>query len=116
MVVVILALMASVSVLASYSPEDQRNSYTDEEETGISNQYTTQDDQGKFHFGYDEQHTSGGSFRRETSDGHGRVVGSYGLNDADGRRRIVHYVADDAGFRVQIETNEPGIDGPTLRN
>ncbi|KAL1436662.1 hypothetical protein MTO96_049556 [Rhipicephalus appendiculatus] len=35
-------------------------------------------------------------------------VGSYGIADADGRVRLVKYVADTNGFRVYISTNEPG--------
>lgn len=63
---------------------------------------------GNYEFGYDERHTSGGSFRHERGDAYGRKYGSYGLTDADGRIRIVHYIADENGFRVSISTNEPG--------
>ena len=37
-------------------------------------------------------------------------TGSYGLRDIDGRTRIVNYVADAAGFRASIQTNEPGVE------
>jgi hypothetical protein len=37
-------------------------------------------------------------------------VGSYGLRDIDGRTRVVNYVADAAGFRANIQTNEPGVE------
>ena len=37
-------------------------------------------------------------------------VGSYGLRDADGRMRVVNYVADALGFRASVSTNEPGTD------
>ena len=37
-------------------------------------------------------------------------VGSYGLRDADGRMRVVNYVADALGYRASISTNEPGVD------
>ncbi|XP_070395545.1 adult-specific rigid cuticular protein 15.7-like [Dermacentor albipictus] len=63
---------------------------------------------GNYNFGYDEDHTSGGSFRRETGNALGAKVGSYGLRDADGRARVVSYVADELGFRASISTNEPG--------
>ncbi|KAL1436660.1 hypothetical protein MTO96_049554 [Rhipicephalus appendiculatus] len=63
---------------------------------------------GNYQFGYDEKHTSGGSFRHETGDAYGNKYGSYGLTDADGRVRIVKYVADANGFRVIVNTNEPG--------
>lgn len=65
---------------------------------------------GNYAFGYNEGHLTGGTFRRETGDGHGNVAGSYGLRDADGRLRIVNYVADAAGFRADIKTNEPGVE------
>ncbi|XP_064487585.1 cuticle protein 14-like [Ornithodoros turicata] len=77
-------------------------------EGGSSSQTRAQDLAGNYNFGYDEQHTSGGSFRRENGDAFGNKVGSYGLRDADGRVRVVSYVADGAGFRASISTNEPG--------
>ncbi|CAL1288462.1 unnamed protein product [Larinioides sclopetarius] len=78
--------------------------------TGGSTQYRSQDNFGNYNFGYDEGHLSGGTFRKETGDAHGNVAGSYGLRDADGRIRIVNYVADAAGFRADIKTNEPGVE------
>lgn len=65
---------------------------------------------GEYTFGYNEDHTSGGSFRRETSDRLGNKVGSYGLRVGDGRVRIVNYVADHNGFRADVISNEPGIE------
>ncbi|UYV75091.1 hypothetical protein LAZ67_12002443 [Cordylochernes scorpioides] len=46
--------------------------------------------------------------RQESKDESGRVVGSYTINDPDGRQRIVNYIADDSGYRASIQTNEPG--------
>lgn len=77
-------------------------------ETGTSSVHRSQDVHGNYDFGYEEKHTSGGSFRQETGDAFGNKVGSYGLHDADGRVRIVKYVADANGFRVIVNTNEPG--------
>ncbi|OQR69959.1 cuticular protein-like [Tropilaelaps mercedesae] len=62
-----------------------------------------------YNFGYeigdgDKSH----KFHKEVGDENGRKVGSYGFTDADGRQRVVQYVADENGFRVQIKTNEPG--------
>ena len=62
---------------------------------------------GNYIFGYDENHSTGGSFRKEKG-GPGIQIGSYGLRDSDGRMRIVNYVADLNGFRASVETNEPG--------
>ncbi|KAF8782304.1 cuticle protein 14-like [Argiope bruennichi] len=78
--------------------------------TGGSTQYRSQDNYGNYNFGYDEGHLTGGTFRKESGDAHGNVAGSYGLRDADGRIRIVNYVADAAGFRADIKTNEPGVE------
>ncbi|GFU43893.1 cuticle protein 14 isoform b [Nephila pilipes] len=47
---------------------------------------------------------------RIAGDALGNKVGSYGLRDADGRIRVVNYVADAAGFRADIKTNEPGVE------
>ncbi|XP_037579420.1 uncharacterized protein LOC119462148 [Dermacentor silvarum] len=77
-------------------------------EIGTSTQFRNEDGWGNYNFGYDEDHTSGGSFRRETGTALGAKTGSYGLRDADGRVRVVSYVADELGFRASISTNEPG--------
>jgi len=77
--------------------------------TGSSAQFRSQDNIGNYAFGYNEDHATGGTFRREQG-GPGVQVGSYGLRDADGRVRVVNYVADGAGFRANIQTNEPGVE------
>ncbi|GIX88224.1 cuticle protein 14 isoform b [Caerostris extrusa] len=77
--------------------------------TGTSQQYNSQDGIGNYQFGYNEDHSSGGTFRKETGDAWGNKYGSYGLRDADGRYRVVNYVADQAGFRAAVKTNEPGV-------
>ncbi|XP_042905559.1 adult-specific rigid cuticular protein 15.7-like isoform X1 [Parasteatoda tepidariorum] len=61
-----------------------------------------------YSFGYNAPAIGGGSSRQETSDGSGRVVGSYTVTDADGRARIVDYYADETGFHANVQTNEPG--------
>lgn len=38
----------------------------------------------------------------------GYVKGSYGFTDERGIHRQVHYVADKAGFRAEVKTNEHG--------
>jgi hypothetical protein len=77
--------------------------------TGASSQFRSQDNIGNYAFGYNEDHSTGGTFRREQG-GPGVQVGSYGLRDADGRTRVVNYVADAGGFRANIQTNEPGVE------
>lgn len=52
---------------------------------------------------------NGSSNHVAQGDENGRVVGTYGLQLADGRFRIVKYVADELGYRVEsVETNEQG--------
>ncbi|KAM7301825.1 skin secretory protein xP2-like [Ixodes scapularis] len=46
--------------------------------------------------------------RQETGDENNGKVGSYSYVDPNGVTRTVKYVADQDGFRVKIETNEPG--------
>lgn len=62
-----------------------------------------------YSFGYetvDEYGTK--SARHEESDGHNNKKGSYSFTDAHGISRRVDYVADAAGFRATVNTNEPG--------
>uniref|UniRef100_A0A6G1S550 Cuticle protein 14 isoform b n=1 Tax=Aceria tosichella TaxID=561515 RepID=A0A6G1S550_9ACAR len=75
--------------------------------TGASSQYRSQNNLGQYSFGFDEAGATGGSFRHERSLAPGTVQGSYGLNGADGKLRIVHYTADPVnGFQASIQTNE----------
>lgn len=50
-------------------------------------------------------------YRNEQGDQNGNVKGTYGYTDAQGLYRVVEYVADENGFRANIRTNEPGVDG-----
>ncbi|GFT19337.1 cuticle protein 16.8 [Nephila pilipes] len=59
-------------------------------------------------FGYKIKDKHGEQHREETGDGVGVVKGSYGFTDERGIKRQVHYVADKAGFRAEIKTNEHG--------
>ncbi|CAL1290248.1 unnamed protein product [Larinioides sclopetarius] len=52
----------------------------------------------------------GKSSRTESADGSGKVQGSYTVNNDEGHSRVVEYVADQAGFRAVVRTNEPGTD------
>ncbi|GBN16415.1 Cuticle protein 16.8 [Araneus ventricosus] len=60
-----------------------------------------------FKFGYSVKDKHGEQHREEVGDGK-NVKGSYGFTDARGVNRQVNYVADHAGFRAQVKTNEPG--------
>ncbi|CAL1279600.1 unnamed protein product [Larinioides sclopetarius] len=60
-----------------------------------------------FKFGYSVKDKHGEQHREEVGDGK-NVKGSYGFTDARGIHRQVNYVADHAGFRAQVKTNEPG--------
>ncbi|CAL1284970.1 unnamed protein product [Larinioides sclopetarius] len=44
-----------------------------------------------------------------TRDHRGAVAGRYGYLDASGIGRHVHYVADHAGLRARVHTNEPAV-------
>lgn len=76
--------------------------------TGQSVSQRAEDGVGNYQFAYQEQHGTGGTARQESGDIYGRKVGSYSMGIADGRERVVHYVADEHGFRAQVQTNEPG--------
>lgn len=52
----------------------------------------------------------GGHSRNERRDAAGRVTGSYTLQLADGRHRVVEYVADERGYRATVRTNEFGTE------
>ncbi|GFV09178.1 uncharacterized protein TNCV_4077801 [Trichonephila clavipes] len=60
-----------------------------------------------YKFGYSVKEKHGEQHREESGDGHA-VHGSYGFTDNRGIHRQVNYVADHAGFRAQVKTNEPG--------
>ncbi|KAM7301830.1 hypothetical protein ISCGN_017347 [Ixodes scapularis] len=62
-----------------------------------------------YSFGYDTTDAFGTrQTRQETSDEFNNKIGSYSFVDAKGIARAVNYVADGAGFRVRVDTNEPG--------
>lgn len=61
-------------------------------------------------FGYNSNDLDGSHGHEETGDGAGRVSGRYTLSVADGRTRVVTYVADEFGFRADVVTNEPGTE------
>ncbi|CAL1284969.1 unnamed protein product [Larinioides sclopetarius] len=59
-------------------------------------------------FGYSVRDHHSEQHRHEAGNGYGAVVGSYGFAVAKGIARQVNYVADHAGLRAQVNTNEPG--------
>ena len=61
-----------------------------------------------YSFGYTIKDKHGEQHREETGDGVGHVKGSYGFTDERGIHREVHYIADKAGFRAEVKTNEHG--------
>ncbi|XP_042911525.1 cuticle protein 14-like [Parasteatoda tepidariorum] len=61
-----------------------------------------------YKFGYSIKDKHGEQHREESGTGGQHVVGSYGFTDARGIKRQVNYVADKAGFRAKVQTNEPG--------
>ncbi|GFY56413.1 cuticle protein 16.8 [Trichonephila inaurata madagascariensis] len=61
-----------------------------------------------YQFGYAVNDHFSDQYRQEAGNGAGGVLGSYGFTDARGIARRVNYIADHAGFRAQVNTNEPG--------
>ncbi|CAN7996628.1 unnamed protein product, partial [Ixodes hexagonus] len=62
-----------------------------------------------YSFSYDNTDEFGTRIsQEETGDENNNKVGSYSYTDPDGVHRTVKYVADADGFRVTVETNEPG--------
>ncbi|KAH6938730.1 hypothetical protein HPB50_012192 [Hyalomma asiaticum] len=62
-----------------------------------------------YNFGYDSVDEFGTqTFRKEHGDATNAKKGSYGYRDAFGMFRRVDYVADEHGFRANVQTNEPG--------
>lgn len=74
---------------------------------GHSEIHHKQDGHGKYKFGYKVHDPWGSHFHKESGDPWAKK-GSYGIKLADGRERIVKYIADKGGFRASIHTNEPG--------
>lgn len=52
-------------------------------------------------FGYDVEDPKTGNvqYRQEERFPNGTVIGSYGILEADGNVKIVHYIADEHGYR-----------------
>uniref|UniRef100_A0A224YUZ3 Cuticular protein n=1 Tax=Rhipicephalus zambeziensis TaxID=60191 RepID=A0A224YUZ3_9ACAR len=63
-----------------------------------------------YSFTYGSSDKYGTHGREESRDEHGTVRGSYRIALADGRMRVVKYVADKDGFRAGISTNEQGTE------
>ncbi|CAN7948423.1 unnamed protein product, partial [Ixodes hexagonus] len=62
-----------------------------------------------YSFGYDNTDEFGTRLtRQETGDEFNGKTGSYSYTDPAGVHRTVKYVADAAGFRATVDTNEPG--------
>ncbi|XP_042905562.1 cuticle protein 10.9 [Parasteatoda tepidariorum] len=62
-----------------------------------------------YSFNYLSESEDGGrSTHQESSDGSGKVTGTYTINNIEGHSRVVEYVADENGFRAIVKSNEPG--------
>ncbi|XP_076336136.1 uncharacterized protein LOC143239165 isoform X1 [Tachypleus tridentatus] len=69
----------------------------------------TYDKPEPYNFAYENKNEYGDTqWQQESGDEYGNKQGSYGYRDAYGVYRQVEYVADEAGFRAVIKTNEPG--------
>ncbi|XP_018495800.1 pro-resilin-like [Galendromus occidentalis] len=72
--------------------------------------YDVADEWKPYSFSYSAQDTDGSHSHQQQADSRNRVTGQYSIMMADGRMRIVKYVADENGFRAQIVTNEQGTE------
>lgn len=63
-----------------------------------------------YQYSYQTQDVEGSSSAEQSTDGSGRVQGSYTLNHVDGRQRTVTYYADETGFHADVVTNELGTE------
>ncbi|GIY17728.1 hypothetical protein CDAR_406851 [Caerostris darwini] len=88
-------IFALLSCIALVQAELYDNYYSDHRRQPYSFGYAIADQHGQQH-------------RQESANRYGGIVGSYGFTDDRGVARRVHYVADHAGFRAQVLTNEPG--------
>lgn len=71
--------------------------------------FTRFQDYGNYQFSYDIVDPLGATNGRwEVGDAFGNKRGGYTITDVDGRHRRVEYIADKYGFRVIVNTNEPG--------
>ncbi|GBO15044.1 hypothetical protein AVEN_89577-1 [Araneus ventricosus] len=107
-----ILLLASVALLCQATPVIVRAPYTPapvyvQPATYVA-PLVVKEAPKPYAFGYEAPAIGGGSSRQESSDGNGRVTGSYTVTDADGRIRVVDYYADETGFHANVKTNEPG--------
>jgi len=75
---------------------------------GFSSVSRTEDSLGNYQFNYDITDWDTNRKRWEVSDAYNNRKGGYSITDVDGKVRHLEYVADKAGFRAVIRTNEPG--------
>ncbi|KAG1663119.1 Cuticle protein 10.9 [Nymphon striatum] len=95
-----------VSVYGSRSYDHPRKGYGYAPAT-----YETYDKPAPYEFSYeivDDYYNT--QARQESGDAYGYKTGSYSMKNAEGLERIVEYIADEAGFRAVVKTNEPGTD------
>ncbi|GIY22375.1 hypothetical protein CEXT_556101 [Caerostris extrusa] len=87
-VFIVLSVLVAVAVAQYADPLAQPTPYT------FSHASNTED--------------GGSSSHQESGNGAGQVTGSYSVTNLEGHSRVVDYVADEAGFRATVRTNEPG--------
>ncbi|XP_067134632.1 uncharacterized protein [Centruroides vittatus] len=88
--------MCSSMARATFRHKSSRSEIKDERNDNFYNYY------------YSINDADSHQFKKETKKD-GRVTGSYGIVDPDGRKRTVYYVADENGFRAKVDSNEPGV-------
>ncbi|XP_035219562.1 uncharacterized protein LOC118192669 [Stegodyphus dumicola] len=63
----------------------------------------------RFSYSVEDSLDRSNHFRQEQRDANGVVRGSYGFQNPEGAFRLVHYIADDKGFRAHVTSNEHGL-------
>ncbi|XP_024081006.1 cuticle protein 19-like [Cimex lectularius] len=106
-----IAVPAVLSFPLSQTPVQQNNdgwlSYFNWENQGP----------GTYSFGYEIEDPKTGNvqFRHEEKYPNGTVRGKYGLVEPDGNVKVVHYTADEYGYRARVEDSLRGtVNLPSL--
>ncbi|XP_057662957.1 cuticle protein-like [Diorhabda carinulata] len=101
----IIAISAFLFAFATGSP----TGYVVDIPAPISTQYYTQDELGRYSYGYSNQLSA----KAEARSLDGSVLGSYSYLDPNGKIQSVEYTADDNGFRVAASNIPVAPEVPT---
>ncbi|XP_022643930.1 pro-resilin-like isoform X2 [Varroa destructor] len=80
------------------------------DEVGGGENYDVAEEWRPYAFSYSAHDAEGSHLHQQQADSKNRVTGQYSIMMADGRMRVVKYIADENGFRAEIVTNEQGTE------